>query len=246
MFENDLPRHKIGMLQPLAVIDNTPYEFYRLAPSRVMLVMIPIGLAEFSRSDVERVFAPLDSYLDQLLERGIDLVVQNGVPLPILIGVEAHDRMLAHMAQYTGKPVTSQMQAVVHAVRDLGIRRLAVANKWSDAMNRTLGQFFAREGVETCGAATEVLSPAEFQKIKTGDNLQLAYDLGRRAFLDFPDCDGLYIGGGAWLAEPAARALENEFGKPVVCNQSAAIRELMILLNDWQPLLGRGRLLATP
>jgi hypothetical protein len=31
-----------------------------------------------------------------------------------------------------------------------------------------------------------------------------------------------------------------------VCNQTAAIRELMILLNDWKPIPGRGRLLATP
>jgi maleate cis-trans isomerase len=246
MFENDIPKHKIGVLHPLTVVDNSPYEFYRLAPPRVMLVMISVGLAEFSKNDVERVFAPLDSYLDQLMERGIDLVVQNGVPLPILIGVEAHDRMLAHMAEYTGKPATSAVQSVAHAVRDLGIRRLALANKWSDAMNRTLGEFFVREGVEICGTATKVLSPTQFQKIRTDDNLQLAYDLGRRAFVGNPDCDGVYVGGGAWLAEPAARQLEKEFGKPVVCNQAATIREMMILLNDWKPMTGRGRLLATP
>jgi hypothetical protein len=69
---------------------------------------------------------------------------------------------------------------------------------------------------------------------------------GHRALRDYPDCDGLYIGGGAWLAEPAAYALENEFGKPVVCNQTAAIREMMILLDDWKAMPGRGRLLATP
>jgi maleate cis-trans isomerase len=246
MFENDVPKHKVGVLHPLSVIDNSPYEFYRLAPPRVMLVMVSVGLAEFSKEDVERVFAPLDSYLDHVMERGIDLVVQNGVPLPILIGVEAHDRMLAHMAEYTGKPATSSVRAVAHAARDLGIRRLALANKWSNAMNRTLGEFFVREGVEICGTATKVLSPAEFQKIRSDDNLQLAYDLGRRAFLDHPDCDGVYVGGGAWLAEPAARELEKEFDKPVICNQTAAIREMMILLHDWKPMTGRGRLLATP
>jgi maleate cis-trans isomerase len=244
MFENDVPRHKVGMLHPLAVIDNSPYEFYRLAPPGIMMVMIPIGLADFTNADVERVFAPLDGYLDQLMERGIDLVMQNGVPLPILIGVEAHDRMLAHMAEYTGKPATSSVQAVVHAARDLGIRRLALANKWSDSMNRTLGAFFAREGMSVCGTATKVLSPAQFQKIKTTDNLQLAYDLGRRTFAENPDCDAVYIGGGAWLAEPAARRLEEEFGRPVICNQTAAIREILRLLNDWKPLAGRGRVLA--
>ena len=89
--------------------------------------------------------SPLDGYLDQL-ERGIDLVIQNGVPLPLLIGLDAHDGMIDHMARYTGKPATSSVLAVVHAARDLGIRRLALANKWSEAMNRTLGAFFARDG----------------------------------------------------------------------------------------------------
>lgn len=246
MFETDVPKHKIGMLQPLSVIDNTPYEFYRLAPPRVMLVMIPVGLSEFSKGDVERVFAPLDGYLDRLMERGIDLVVQNGVPLPLLIGLDAHDRMLAHMAHYTRKPATSQVRSVARAAKALGLRKLALANKWSVAMNGMLGEFLAREGVEVCGAATEVLSPAEFQRIPSDDNLRLAYELGRRALLQYPECDGLYIGGGAWLAEPAAYRLETEFGKPVICNQTAAIREMMKLLNDWKPIAARGRLLALP
>ena len=245
MFENDLPKHKIGVLSPLAVIDNSPYEFYRLAPPRVMMVLIAVGLEEFSSKDVERVFAPLDGYLDQLVEREVDLVIQNGVPLPILIGIEAHDRMLAHMAEYTGKPATSAVQSVTHAARDLGLRKLALANKWSEAINKTLTDFFARDGVGVVGTTTKVLSPAEFTKINTNDNLQLAYSLGRQAFRDHPDCDGVYVGGGAWLAEPAARQLEKEFGKPVLCNQTATIREMMRLLNDWQPMSGRGRVLAT-
>ena len=246
MFENDVPKHKVGALHPLAVIDNSPYEFYRLAPPGIMLVMVAVGLAEFSSTDVERVFAPLDGYLDRLMERGIDLVIQNGVPLPLLIGIEAHDRMIDHMAKYTGKPASSSVLAVVNAARDLGIRKLALANKWSEAMNRTLGEFFVRERVNVVGATTKVLSPAQFQKIKTEDNLQLAYDLGRGAFLDHPDCDAVYVGGGAWLAEPAARELEREFGRPVICNQTAAIREMLKLLKDWTPLEGRGRVMAAP
>src|SRR5438552_1361607 len=115
MFDGFIPRLKLGCLQPGAVIDNAPFEFYRLAPPGVMLVMVGIGLKAFSSQDVERVFAPLDRYLDQLVERGVDLVMQNGVPLPILIGIEAHDRMIAHMAAYTGLPATSTMVSVVRA-----------------------------------------------------------------------------------------------------------------------------------
>src|SRR5438552_242448 len=131
MFENATPRIKIGCLQPGAVIDNAPFEFYRLAPPGVMLVMIGVGLKEFSSEDVERVFAPLDRYLDRLIERGVDLVMQNGVPLPILIGMEAHDRMIAHMGAYTRRPGTSTVLSVVRAAADLGIRKIAVVNKWT-------------------------------------------------------------------------------------------------------------------
>src|SRR3954466_9838402 len=98
------PTLKLGCLQPGAIIDIAPFEFYRLAPRGVMMVMIGVGLKEFSAQDVNRVFTPLDRYLDQLVERGVHLVIQNGVPLPILIGMEAHDRMIAHMGEHTGLP----------------------------------------------------------------------------------------------------------------------------------------------
>ena len=81
VFEDDLPKRKIGVLSPLPVIDNGPFEFYRLVKDRIMLVLIPVGLAEFTDKDVERVFAPIDSYLDKLMERRVDIVVQSGVPL---------------------------------------------------------------------------------------------------------------------------------------------------------------------
>src|SRR5262245_32701103 len=108
-FDADLPKLKIGALKPLNVIDNSPYEFYRIAPPGVMLVMVPVGLGKFSKEDVERVFAPIDGLVDQLMERGCDLIMQSGVPLPLLIGIEAHDRLIDRIAQRSGKPATSSV-----------------------------------------------------------------------------------------------------------------------------------------
>jgi len=246
MFDEYTPKHKIGCLSPLAVVENAAYEFYRLAPPGLMLVLLPVGLGEFSREDVERVFAPLDQYLDMLKDRDVDLVMQNGVPLPLLIGIEAHDRMIAHMAKYSGKPATSTVLAVGRAARQLGLRNVALVNKWSDEMNRTLSAFLAREGVETCGVANKSLTPAEFVKISAEDQMQLAYELGQRAFRENADCDGVYIGGGTWLAEPVAEQLEQEFGKPVICNQAAMIRDILHILGDWQPIAGHSRVLSAP
>jgi maleate isomerase len=234
------------VLLPLSIIDNAAYEFYRLAPPGIMQVMIPIGLAEFSVADVERaLFEPLRANLDKLMERGVELVVQSGTPLPIVIGIEAHDRMIAFMREHTGVPASSTVLAVCRAARHLGIRKMALVNKWSDTMNRTLGAFLAREGVAVSGTATKDMQPADFQRIKTDDHMALAYELGRRAFRDNPDCDAIYIGGGTWLSEPVSNALEQEFGRPVLCNQTAQLWDILHLLNDWAPIKGHGRLLAS-
>jgi maleate cis-trans isomerase len=244
MFEDDLPKRKIGVLSPLPVIDNGAYEFYRLVKDRIMLVLIPVGLAEFTDKDVERVFAPIDSYLDKLMERRVDIVVQSGVPLPALIGVAAHDRLIAHMADYTGRPATSSILGVVDAAKHLGIARIALANKWSDAMNATLGEFFARANIRVAGVASKVIAPSQFQKMSGEDNIQLAYELGRQALRDLPQADGLYIGGGAWLSQPVAEAHETEFGRPVITNVSAMIRNVLTRLDCWTPIPGHGRLLG--
>ena len=245
MFEEYLFKHRIGALVPLSVIDTSASEFYRLAPPGILLVMIPLGLEKFSSEDVERVFAPLDEYLDKLMDRGVHVITQTGVPLPILIGVEAHDKMLAHITAHTGVPATSTVLAVGRAARHLGVRKLALVNKWTEPMNRSLGEFLAREGVTVCGTATKELTPDVFQKLDAEDHMRLAYELGRKAFLDHPDCDGIYIGGGTWLAEPVASRLEEEFGKPALCNQTVALWDNLHILKDWTPLPGRGRMLGS-
>jgi maleate cis-trans isomerase len=245
MFEQFVPKLKIGTLKPLSVIDLSAYEFYRLAPPGVMLIMIGVGLGKFSKEDVERVFAPLETYMDQLVERGADLVMQSGVPLPLLLGVEGHDRLIERMAKRSGKPATSSVLGVVAAAKHLGLRRIVVANKWSDPMNSTLGEFFARGETEIVGAASEVLVPEQFQKIAHDDHMALAYELGRAAFTRHPEADGLYIGGGSWLSAPVCQALEREFGKPAICNATAMVFDTLTRLGHWAPILGQGRLLES-
>jgi maleate cis-trans isomerase len=119
MFEEFLPKKKIGVLSPLAVIDNSAYEFYQLVPRGIMMVAVPLGLQEFTAEDVERVFEPIDRQLELLLERGVDIVQQAGVPLPLLIGPEALQRLLDRIAEKTKLPATSTVLDVVAATKRL-------------------------------------------------------------------------------------------------------------------------------
>lgn len=244
MFEDEIPKRRLGILCPLAVIDASAYEFYRLAPPGVMAVMTAIGFSEYSAADVERVLAPVDALCDTLVARGIDVVMQSGVPLPLLIGIDAHDRIVERLARRTGKPASSTILAVGAAAKHLGLRRLACANKWTGAMNATLADFLARDGVAIAGVANEVKTPVEFQNSDPAETLTRAYELGRQALLDFPEADGLFLGGQAWFVQPALERLESEFGKPVVSNQTAMLWDMLHRVDYWQPMPGRGRLMG--
>jgi arylmalonate decarboxylase len=245
VFEDVLPKRMLGILSPLSIIDASAYEFYQLAPPGVMAVMTGIGLTEFTAADVERALVPLDALADKMMDRQVDMIVQSGLPPALLMGVDAHDKLIERLARRTGKPASSTILALCAAARHLGLRRIAVANKWTDAMNRTLADFFARAGIEIAGVVSEPKVPSEYTKMGQAEYLDLGYQLGRAALIDFPNVDGLYLGGGAGLVQPAVELLEREFGKPVLSNQNAMLWETLHRVDYWAPMTGRGRLLAS-
>ncbi len=244
MFEDSIHKYKIGYLSPLAVIDNAACEWYRLAPPDMLAVFISVGVTEFSGKEMDRVFAPLDGLLDQLMARQVDLVLQAGTPLAVLMGMDAHDRMISHMKDYTGKPATSTVLSVTRAAQHLGMKKIALVNKWSAPMNKVLADFYARAGVEICGTVTSEMPPSDFVRIPAADHIHMAYELGKKALRDNPQCDGIYLGGGTWISEPVTRALEQETGKIVICNQTAQMWDITGMLGVRKPMPGRNRLLA--
>ena len=54
----------------------------------------------------------------------------------------------------------------------------------------------------------------------------------------------IVIFGGSWLSEPVCQALEQEFGRPAISNQSCMIWDTLTRLGAWKPIPGQGRLLS--
>jgi maleate isomerase len=245
MFDEFLPKKRVGLLTPTPVTDYAAYQFYRLAPEGMMLVMVSVGLREFTPTDFERAFAPLEEYLAMLVEQEVDMIVQSGVPLGILMGQEGHDHLLARIEKATGVPAISHVLSIVTAAKALGIQKIALANRWNPKTNELLSTFFARKGVQIAGINTHSKVPNPSLKLTCGETLTLAYELGRGALENYPDADGLYIGGGAWLTYPIVDPLEKEFGKPVITNMNALVWHTCHVLDYWKPIQGYGRLLQS-
>ena len=244
MYVEERPERKIGLLSPRTVIEYQPYEFYRLAPPGVVLVMVACGLEEYSVTEIDRIFAPLDQMLDRLMEKEIELIAQNGVPLPLLLGPDAFRRVMDHIRERTGLPVVSQLENVLEAVGHLGLKNIVIANKWTDAMNVNLVRYFNEAGVSVAGVFNKSLSPRESAGIKGDGQARLVYDLATEGLRQHPEADAIYIGGGSWKAQPVAEQLERNLNIPIISNTNAMIWNLLTRIGMWRPIPGQGRLLS--
>jgi maleate isomerase len=245
MWTRYTPKRRIGSLSPLPVIDYGALEFYRIAPKDVMTIYQPVGLAEFTARDVERVYKPLEKMVAGLLARDCDIIVQSGTPLPILIGLKAHDKLMKRIERVSDRVAGSTVTAVTGAAAHMGIKRIALANKWTPQMNKVLGRFFARDGVAIAGVSSQPMSPAEFPGLTTEDGMELAYQLGKAAIEQNKKADGLYLGGGAWLCFPVTVRLEKEYGIPCISNQDAQLWDFLHRVDYWEPIKGYNALLAS-
>jgi maleate cis-trans isomerase len=239
-----MPQRRLGVLSPLQIIGSAAYEFYCLAPPGVILEMIPIGVKTFTPEDAERAFAPVYDLVDLLATRNVDLVMQSGVPPALLIGPEAHDRMIATIEDRVNRPATSSIMGVVAATKNVGVRKIVAVNRWTEPMNAVLSAYFAREGIEVVGVVGEVMPAGTIQRMTIAESTELAYQTGKRAFEAHPEADAIYIGGSGWMVQPIAERLEDEFGKVVVGNKNAMVWDTLHRVDFWTPIEGHGRVLA--
>ena len=244
-FGGVLPHKFIGYIYPRHVVDTLPYEMYRLLPDRVMMVMCPVSLKKFTREDVDRALSPLDKYVKMLVGRKVNVIVHGGVPLTLFQGCEEHDKMLEYIQLTTGLPATSTTEQIVDACKYLGLKKIAIGNKWKPAMNQSLAKYFERKGISVVGMNSLDMELELYENMDFDEHTDLVYEIGRKALIDNPDSDGLYLGGGSMVSYPVVELLEKEFSKPVVLNCAALAWGLSRLMGVWEPKQGLGKLMAS-
>ena len=238
------PRYAIGVLSPVAGTDTLPYGLYRLLGPDFIVISTSLALQSFKPQDIGRAIGAIDAGLAHLVSRGAELILQSGTPLAISLGPQGLENLLARLREKCGRPVISSALNAVAAAQALKLRKLVVANKWNDTINRRLADFFGAWDIEVVGSAAESQEPAQFQRADLRSGAELAYQLGRQAFEQTEKAEALFIGGGAWLADPAAQRLEREFGKPVITSLNGAVRAILKALDCWRPFpAGHGRVL---
>jgi arylmalonate decarboxylase len=225
------PRWQLGYLSPLAVVDAMHYEFYQMVPGGGNFVSAPLLIQAFDAASARDAIVNRSAEaIDYLAGRGADRIIFGGVPVASLAGRQTMLAIMQEAQQRTGIAIGSDLEDSIEAMRHLGLRRVAVAAKWKPPVMDAVAAYLRDAGIEATSLHGDDFDAASVMQVDTARSLPLALQLGRAALAADSRAEGLFLGGGTWLALQATQILEADFAKPVVSNMVAQVWSTLQLL----------------
>ncbi len=228
----------IGLIVPPAH-GQVPQDAAELYDGRFRFIARGVGIPAVSPEGFDSV---IDAVLDraQALRRdGAQVISLMGTSISFYRGPAYTDSLRQAMAQATGLPCTTMSHAIVDALRALGIRRVAVATSYIDALNERLVAYLGAAGFEVSAIRGLQMTGVEAMgEVST----RTLVDLSTEVYRQDETADGIFISCGGLLTLEAIRQLEDRLGVPVTASSPAGFWDV-VRLGGWDARApGGGRL----
>lgn len=143
------------------------------------------------------------------------------------------------MTEGAGVPSLTSAEAIGQAVRALGARRIALVSPYSEeVMGRAQQYYESRYGLEVVGMEGFGATDSYAIGSLSADNATEAF-----ARLDRPEIEVWVVPGGNFPTMPFIAGWEEQFRKPVITSNQAALWAMLGVMHIPDPLSGLGRLL---
>ena len=232
-------RARIGYTCPPLSAEIFPYEFYKLAPAGVTLVITTLTVIERSKSEVDQAYDMSMRAARELAAAGVDLVFLGGVPVNLSRGNQNAQSMLQTLAAELGVKVSSSVAAQDKAAKRLACKKVVVAHPYGTREDARLIADAERYGCEVLGAAGFGTVINQFGRIPT----TAALDMGRALMRAHPEADAIFLPSPHWPVIEAIDPLEREFGVTVMAASQACVWDALRLCGVNDRIEGYGRLL---
>src|SRR5437899_4389553 len=120
-------RARIGYTSPPLTTESFPYEFYKIVPEGVTLVITTLAIVERSKSEVEQSYDISMKAAREMAAAGVDIVVLGGVPINLSRGYDNAEQMIRELEAELGIKVSTSASAQAKAAATLGCKRAVVA-----------------------------------------------------------------------------------------------------------------------
>lgn len=232
---------RVGVLLPAPNTVLEP-EFYRIVPQGISVHFARLNRPLLMRedlSDVAEMNANVGKAAAEIASTHPNIVLYGCTGGSFFVGADYNLKLTQEITDITGCPAITTSTAVIEALRQLGIKRIALVTPYADALNRAETLFLSQNGF--CPALVDGLG--KYSDYDSG-NAQDTYDHALRVAAPVRDTlDGVFISCTNYPSLSIIDRLERALRLPVVTSNQASIWYTLRQLGISTPIYDYGRLL---
>lgn len=234
-------RARIGYTSPPAATEVFPYEFYRIVPDGVTLVITTLAIVEMNQDEVDRSYDISLRAAQHIARAGVDLLVLGGLPVNRSRGGDV-DGLIAEVQEQIGVPVTTSTSAQMAAMRRLGARKVVIGHPFADDQHPVFTRCLDEYGLTTAAIEGAGYPADHLGRVPRRTALELAARLMKQA----PQADTMWMPCPHWAVADSIGPIEREYGVKVVTAHQAITWHSLRLCGIEDRIEGFGQLLREP
>jgi maleate cis-trans isomerase len=180
--------------------DVVPYTFYRHAPAGCMIDIVHVPVESYrpmSGVDFARQTAAM------LPDRPAEVVVLGGSAFSMANSYPRLREELAVVSAEIGRPVVSNLLAVVEEMRRAGVASVVACHRLAGVGERVLIDFLESAGITCTDVISTPTSLASNMSTSVASGARMAAELVERATTSDTGGDAVLLLGGSWLVDDA-------------------------------------------
>ena len=231
-------RARIGYTSPPVLTEVFPYEFYRIAPEGVTLLVTTLTVKNATSQELQDSYDISLAAAREMGKAGVDLVVLGGVPINLCRGVDKVDELIKSTEEDCGVPVTTSVTAQLNALHHLGASKLGLVN--TGARSTLEYEYLERAGYEIVASeGVPEMPPLNYMGRASSD---ISMNVARALAKAHPEIDTLYFPCPHRPTIDMIEEIEEELDVNIVTASQAIIWESLRRCDIQDPAPGYGRL----
>jgi maleate isomerase len=196
-------------------------EFWRMAPEGVSVHTSRVRLSEVTPEALRLMASEAVRAAEELATADVNVIVYGCTSGSLLEGVEWEERLRREIRERAGVEAITTAQAVVEALRALGVRRVAVATPYIDEINSRERSFLERSGFSVVRIrGLGIVRNTDIGRQPPWVAYRLAKEVAREAGRS---ADGVFISCTNLRTIEVIELLEAELQLPVVSSNTASM-----------------------
>jgi maleate isomerase len=232
-------RGTVGLIKP-TLRPGGLEEFIRLLPEGIGVLPLFINIRTGTRDEFQDVLPNFEQKVAELSEAQVDLIHPEGAPPFMVHGLAGEQAIVNQWQERYKTPIVTAGMTQVEAMQALGVHRLVGVTYFTGQLNDTFARYFTDAGFEVLAMRGIDVPFTEVGRLASHE----VYAHTRKAFLDCPGADAIYMLGSGWRVLDIIEPLEQDLRVPVVHAIPARVWSIQHRLHVRQPVQGFGRLLA--